>query len=581
MKQAYALLAALILLALSLFVQACGGSDQSPLERRFGINGKSACDEVNKTFSLALKNHLTKTPQDAQAMYTLSLMDTLDFFQENAVRLSEGTEEARKNILDEYYSIRRSLFSESQENANLAHLETCEDLIRIDEFRTSHNLIAFMQGMPLGPHQVMQEFLSFFADRLDYFSEYLPSTSSSSSLGNFGVRIDTLAHETYQLETPFIEVFEVASAQSSLKAHDRIISMSAAYAQSPSEMISIEYLLKDKTRGLGFIEAQFYRPQGKFIDLLVTRDGKELKFTLEAKSEFARRLPSVHVERLNTCTLYARIYSFAVQTSSDREGVAEELSRKLQGLRTQVLTERSLDYDHGGKSFDCPPVRVVLDLRLNPGGSLDEMVKVASSFLGPGQMATLEEKHETNPIEATTASSNEFESFLSEPLVILVNHRSASAADILPSILKGLHRAYVIGEPTFGKFIGQGFIDLTQIGGTFKLTSLRIFSSDGVNHQISGINPDKIVKDPRVEKFKADCKSTEKKCGVFSMKDLETQHPGSVIPASSETKPLKAPPKNWRIQPFNEDISDTSAAEDPVLAAGLEILKRIQMKKPE
>src|SRR5262249_6307160 len=111
------------------------------------------------------------------------------------------------------------------------------------------------------------------------------------------------------------------------------------------------------------------------------------------------------------------------------ERSSEEMQKALADARTQGATS------------------IVLDLRNNPGGYVNELVDIASQFLPPATTVLLEQNRsgERTPYKPREgAAANDL------PLVVLVNTNSASSAEILAGALKDAGRARVIGEPTFG-----------------------------------------------------------------------------------------------------------------------------------
>jgi carboxyl-terminal processing protease len=134
---------------------------------------------------------------------------------------------------------------------------------------------------------------------------------------------------------------------------------------------------------------------------------------------------------------------------------------------------------------------LILDLRWNPGGLLDEAVNVCEKFLPRGQLIVSTEGRDAsqNSIRRSEGSGDELKG---EPIVVLVNLSSASASEIVTGCLQDLHRAIVLGEKTFGKGSVQTIFPLDD-GSALKLTVAKYYTpSHKVIHE-HGITPNILV----------------------------------------------------------------------------------------
>jgi carboxyl-terminal processing protease len=129
---------------------------------------------------------------------------------------------------------------------------------------------------------------------------------------------------------------------------------------------------------------------------------------------------------------------------------------------------------------------LILDLRWNPGGLLDQAVEVCQKFLPVGQLVVSTEGRHTLDKYFARGSGDELKNV---PVVVLANLGSASAAEIVTGCLQDLHRAVVLGEKTFGKGSVQTIFPLDD-GSALKLTVAKYYTpSHKVIHQ-HGITPD-------------------------------------------------------------------------------------------
>jgi len=132
---------------------------------------------------------------------------------------------------------------------------------------------------------------------------------------------------------------------------------------------------------------------------------------------------------------------------------------------------------------------LIIDLRWNPGGLLDQAVEVCQKFLPSGQLVVSTEGRHTMEKYYARGTGDELKDV---PIVVLANLGSASAAEIVTGCLQDLHRAVVLGEKTFGKGSVQTIFPLDD-GSALKLTVAKYYTpSHKVIHQ-HGITPDVLV----------------------------------------------------------------------------------------
>ncbi|KYO66349.1 S41 family peptidase [Thermovenabulum gondwanense] len=130
---------------------------------------------------------------------------------------------------------------------------------------------------------------------------------------------------------------------------------------------------------------------------------------------------------------------------------------------------------------------LILDLRNNPGGLLDEAVEVAKYFVPRGPIVKVIYKNGAEEVYQSDRDPEQFN------LSVLVNGGSASAAEILAGAIKDRNAGIVLGEKTFGKATVQRVIDLGELGG-IKLTVARYVTPNGTDINKTGIKPDVEIK---------------------------------------------------------------------------------------
>jgi carboxyl-terminal processing protease len=138
---------------------------------------------------------------------------------------------------------------------------------------------------------------------------------------------------------------------------------------------------------------------------------------------------------------------------------------------------------------------IVLDLRNNPGGLLDQAIDVTNVFLDRGEIVSTRNRNDQN-IQRYNAQSGD--SIDSKPLVVLINGGSASASEIVAGALQDHERAVVLGTKSFGKGSVQTVIPLS-IDGAMSLTTAYYFTPSGNSIQGEGILPDVVVEQLSLE----------------------------------------------------------------------------------
>ncbi|HXE27560.1 MAG TPA: S41 family peptidase [Stellaceae bacterium] len=187
----------------------------------------------------------------------------------------------------------------------------------------------------------------------------------------------------------------------------------------------------------------------------------------------------IHVDSVKTALEpngigYIRITSFAETTQ-------REVAKALDELKTKA---------HGQLKG------LVLDLRNNPGGLLDQAVRVSGDFLDGGTTVSIRGRSpDDNRIFPAPPNGDRLPNV---PMVVLINGASASAAEIVAGALQDRHRAEVLGTQSFGKGSVQTIIPL-EGHGALRLTTARYYTPSGRSIQGQGITPDRIVEQPKGE----------------------------------------------------------------------------------
>jgi carboxyl-terminal processing protease len=232
------------------------------------------------------------------------------------------------------------------------------------------------------------------------------------------------------------------------------------------------------TKGMTLMEAVSLMrgPKGSSVTLTLRREGSMDLISAKMKREI------IKVKSVKDAKLYQEKYGY-VRVTQFQEGTSRELAAAIKSLESQVPA-----HELEG---------LVLDLRLNPGGLLNEAVKVSDLFLDAGLIVYTEGRVE-NQKQRFLAQNDGDEG--DRAMVVLVDEGSASASEIVAGALQDHKRAVIVGTKTFGKGSVQTILPLDR-ESALRLTTARYYTPSGRSIQATGIEPDVFVdKNIRVAK---------------------------------------------------------------------------------
>jgi carboxyl-terminal processing protease len=286
-------------------------------------------------------------------------------------------------------------------------------------------------------------------------------------------------------------------------------------------------------------------PAGTKVKLSVRRKDVVDLLTFELVREVIH-VDSVTGKRLESAVAYVRLKQF-------QEGTRDELlalAGKLRGASSEKLTG------------------VLLDLRNNPGGLVDEAEGVADELLGAGTIYTT--RHRGRVMDEARASVGG--AFADLPVVVLVNEYSASSAELLAGALQDNGRAKVVGTQTFGKGSVQTIFDLPG-GAGMRLTTMRYYTPSGRSIQAEGIRPDVVIRTAGQEDDKVVVRESDLNG------HLPAEGPAATAPQTVRTDEAKRAPED-RDGPKAEVPDNPKNGTDFTLSVGYEeLLKLIAAKK--
>ncbi len=292
---------------------------------------------------------------------------------------------------------------------------------------------------------------------------------TSGKFGGLGIEIGMKDN----ILTVISPIEDTPAWKAGLKPNDRIVKIN-----------------KESTKGMNLVEAvnKMRGKKGTDVTLAIYRDGfdkiKDVTITRDVI-----KIQSVKSEELEPEYGYVRLSSFNESAAADVKKAIEKLqkTKKLRGL--------------------------VFDMRMNPGGLLDQAVEVSSLFIDEGVVVSTIGRDKAQKEVKYARKGQAFKDF---PVAILVNSSTASAAEIVSGALQDHHRAIIMGQPTFGKGSVQTVIELGPDVG-LKLTIARYYTPSGRSIQEKGVHPD-ILLDDFDPKLLAEAK---RKAEPFREKDLK------------------------------------------------------------
>ena len=160
---------------------------------------------------------------------------------------------------------------------------------------------------------------------------------------------------------------------------------------------------------------------------------------------------------------------------------------------------------------------VVIDLRNNPGGLLNEAITVSDAFLDKGEIVSTRGR---DPKSSERYNATPGDLINGKPIVMLINGGSASASEIVAGALQDHRRAIVVGTKSFGKGSVQTLIPLRG-DGAMRLTTARYYTPSGRSIQALGISPDIVVNQPPVDPAAAEKKPEEPKSAVKNRSEAD------------------------------------------------------------
>lgn len=332
-----------------------------------------------------------------------------------------------------------NLFGETLERTKMSYVEEVTDKKLIE---------AAINGMltSLDPHSSYLD-----AESFNYMNE-----QTKGKFGGLGIEV-TMDNGLVKVVSP---IDDTPAAKAGIKAGDYITNIDGetVIGLNLNEAVS-------KLRGkIGTkVKLSIRRANSKPIELTIKR--QEIK------------IQSVKSEIKEDSVDYIRISSF---TEDIDKAISDSILQAKKKLKNKFLG-------------------IVIDVRNNPGGLLDQAIAVSDLFLDKGEIVSTRSRNESDTVKFM---ANEGDIAKGLPIVVIINEGSASASEILAGALQDHHRAIILGEKSFGKGSVQTVIPLGDYGA-MRLTTARYYTPSGRSIQAKGIEPDIEVKPAKVEELES------------------------------------------------------------------------------
>jgi carboxyl-terminal processing protease len=396
--------------------------------------------------------------------------------------------------------------------ASRAHALTEDDYRQLETFA---NVLAVAQKnyvAPVPTKQLIDGAIHGMLASLDPHSAYLTGEDyrdledhTRGSFGGIGVTVGMKNGVLTVSET----MKDTPAEKAGMKAGDQIIKIDN---------------VSTTTMTLDGAVSRMRGPSGSNVVLIVHRDGAPNPLTITIAREVIK-IQSVDSRSIDG---YAYIRLDQFQEASD-----EEIQQRIDSFEKE---------NHGKISG------LVLDLRDNPGGLLDQAVKIAQEFLDGGLVVYTQGRDESQREKYFAQSRTGFYAY---PMIVLVNGGTASASEIVAGALQDQGRALIVGTQTFGKGSVQTILPIDD-HSALQLTTARYYTPAGRSIQAVGITPDVLVDDPRPD---------------LAMKEEEEDEMQNV-----ETIPVATSAQSGQAGNADKD-QEPEWARDAQLAKTIEILK--------
>ena len=367
-----------------------------------------------------------------------------------------------------------NLFGEVMERAKASYVEEVDDK-KLIESAINGMLVA------LDPHSSYLDDKSF-----KYMNE-----QTKGKFGGLGIEV-TMEQGVVKVVSP---IDDTPASRAGLKPGDYITNINGENVVGMSLNDAV-----DKMRG---------KPGSKVK--LTIRRVNEKPFDVTLKREEVK-IQSVKSEIKADDVVYIRISSFSEDVDKNVEKAFKKAQKEKKGKIAGI----------------------VLDVRNNPGGLLDQAVGVSDLFLNQGEIVSTRSRNAEDTIRYSAEQGDITDGL---PIVVMINDGSASASEIVAGALQDHKRAVLLGEKSFGKGSVQTVIPLGNYGA-MRLTTARYYTPSGRSIQAKGIEPDVEVHPAKVEELESGYNFSEAEYGN-ALKNEKAE-------AEDSKREIKPADNDWR-----------------------------------
>ncbi len=260
-------------------------------------------------------------------------------------------------------------------------------------------------------------------------------------------------------------------------------------------------------------------------------------------------------------------------------------------LRVTSFTERTSDalrdaYNALEQKSGHRLIGVVLDLRNNPGGLLDQAIGVANEFLDKGEIVSIRGRRPQDNHRWNAEPGRDLAVGL--PVVVMINGGSASASEIVAGALQDHHRALLLGTRSFGKGSVQTVLPVQESGGAIRLTTALYYTPSGRSIQAEGIKPDVEVEPAKIETLpevnmphESDLKGALKNTGSAPQSGITAPPKPTSSPAAPNAKPATPATSNATSSSPAQEVENEMAlfgsAHDYQLVRAVDLVRGVAM----
>jgi carboxyl-terminal processing protease len=406
---------------------------------------------------------------------------------------------------------------------------------------------------PVTDQKLIESAINGMLTSLDPHSSYLNKdgfkemqVQTKGEFGGLGIEV-TMENGLVKVVTP---IDDTPAAKAGLQSGDYIGQINDEQVMGMTLSDAVE-----KMRG----------PVGSKVKLSILREGKAEPMEVMLTRSIIK-IQTVRSSMQDNQIGYVRITSFTEQTYAKLEQELKKLMADKGGLKG-----------------------LVLDLRNNPGGLLDQAIAVSDAFLNSGEIVSTRSR-DARDTRRYSAEDGDLTNGM--PIVVLINGGSASAAEIVAGALQDHQRAVVMGTQSFGKGSVQTVVPLGD-HGAMRLTTSRYYTPSGNSIQAKGITPDIEVAQARIEvldttneRHEADLRGRLKNDQEKARKAVEESVPTTLptngeeeskpkqetVPTDKDGKPLLMPKKGSTLP-----AGELGAKQDYQLARAVDLLRALSV----